>query len=478
VHYDVVVVGGGTAGCILAARLSEAPERTVCLLEAGPDYGPWEAGRWPAEMVDARALPFTHDWGRGGEDDRSLGARILGGSSAHNACAVVRGTPADYDEWGPGWTSAELEPYLARARAALRTAPANTDRPAPFHAALLAAAQSAGMPVLADPDDPATPVGVAPFPANAVDGVRWNASFAYLDPARGRANLTVAGHSLVDRVILDGTRATGVTTADGDRVDADLVVLSAGAYLTPAILLRSGIGPEAELARHGVRRIAVLPVGERLLDHCGTGIAWSATDRLNAETARHEEAGPMFEPHVLVKAASPSCPPGSWDIHLLSFVQHEAGTVGYELSCGAFHMKPGSYGRVALQSTDPGALPLVERGFLSDPADLDVIVSAIELARRIAETEPLRSLLGEERRPGPVPVEEFVRSTVRSYFHPAGTCAIGAVVDRDGSVLGIDGLVVADASIMPTIPRANTNLTTAAIAERLAETLGSGRAPA
>src|SRR5581483_2192025 len=162
-RFDIVVVGGGTAGCILAARLSEDSGRTVCLLEAGPDYGPLAGGRWPAEMLDARAMPFTHDWGSGGEDGRSLGARILGGSSAHNACAMLAGTPADYDEWGPGWGWETIAPYLARARAALRTQRANTDRPAPFHAAVVEAAQALGLPLLADADDPASPVGVAPF---------------------------------------------------------------------------------------------------------------------------------------------------------------------------------------------------------------------------------------------------------------------------------------------------------------------------
>jgi choline dehydrogenase len=128
--YDVVVVGGGAAGCLLAGRLSENPARRVCLLEAGPDYGSYEGGGWPGELLDARALVFTHDWGTGGEDDRSLGARVIGGCSAHNACLVVEGAPADYDEWGPDWVYATLAPHLERARAALGTASANTDRPA------------------------------------------------------------------------------------------------------------------------------------------------------------------------------------------------------------------------------------------------------------------------------------------------------------------------------------------------------------
>ena len=127
--FDVVVVGGGTAGCVLAARLSEDERRTVCLLEAGPDYGALAERRWPPEMLDPTALQFTHDWGTGGEDARSLGARVIGGSSAHNACMVVQGTPADYDEWGTEWAYPTIAPHLDRARLELRTASVNTDQP-------------------------------------------------------------------------------------------------------------------------------------------------------------------------------------------------------------------------------------------------------------------------------------------------------------------------------------------------------------
>lgn len=156
---DFVIVGGGTAGSVLAARLSEDPGRQVRLLEAGPDYGPLDAGRWPADILDAGALAETHGWGTGGEDERTLGARILGGSSACNACMVVQGSPADYDEWGPDWPHKRFAPFLGRARAELRTASANTDRPAPIHLAFIEAAQAAGFPLLADPDDPAQPAG-------------------------------------------------------------------------------------------------------------------------------------------------------------------------------------------------------------------------------------------------------------------------------------------------------------------------------
>ncbi len=384
---------------------------------------------------------------------------------------VIEGSPADYDEWGPGWTYAELRPYLERAKTALRTAAANTDRPVSFHVAFAEAAQAAGLPRLTDPNDPDQPVGVAPFPANVVDGRRWNAALAYLDPARGRENLTIEGDSLVDRVELAGMRATGVVAADGRRFGARTVVLAAGAYFSPAILLRSGIGPERELTRLGIPVVSDLATGSRLLDHCGTTVAWEPSSALQAEAAEHARRDGLVEPHVVLKAASSRCPAGRWDLHLLSWIYPSGADGRYETAAIVFHMKPLSTGRVTLSSADPLEPPLVERGFLSREEDLGPILEGIELAQTLAATAPLCDLLGDEVRPRDLDPERYVRDTIRNYFHPAGTCAIGSVVDTDGRVLGLEGLSVADASIMPTIPRANTNLTTAAIAERIATTL-------
>jgi choline dehydrogenase-like flavoprotein len=466
-RYDVVVVGGGTAGCVLAARLSESADRSVCLVEAGPDYGPLEGGRWPAEILDARALPTGHDWGPGGEDGRSLGGRVLGGSSAVNACMVVTGSPADYDEWGHGWSYEEVLPYLERAATGLRTARSNTGRPARFQAAFLDAAEASGFPLLPDPNHASAPVGVAPFPANVVDGRRWNAAFAYLDPARDRPNLSIVSETLVDRVALDRARATGVVTADGRQIEADVVLLAAGAYFSPAILARSGVGPEAELHRLGIPIVESLPVGERLLDHCGTDVAWTLSPALQTETDVEACGAGLFEAHAFVKAASAACERGSWDLHLLPWIY--AAGAGFQASVIVFLMKPLSTGRIRLRSTDPRETPAVERGFLTCEDDLVPLVEGIGVARAIGAAEPLRELLTAEVSPGAADPEQYVRSTIRNYFHPAGTCPLGTVVDTHGRVFGTEGLYVADASFMPTIPRANTNLTTAAIAERIAD---------
>jgi choline dehydrogenase len=472
VTFDVAVVGGGTAGCVLAARLSENGERRVCLIEAGPDYGHRSEARWPDDLLDPRSITFTHDWGTGGEDDRSLGARVIGGCSVHNACMALAGTAADYDEWGADWSYERIAPYLDRARTMLRVGSANTPDPAPFHAAFVEAATVLGLSFLDDADDLARPTGVARLPANVVDGVRWSTPLAYLDDARSRTNLTIVAQTPVDRVALEGTRAVGAITATGERIEAAVVVLAAGAYLTPAILLRSGLGPEEELARHGIPLVEALPVGEALLDHHGTGIRWSGTKVLDRETADHvARTGPLFRPHAFVKAASGACAPNAWDLHVLSWASPADDGGGYEASMSVFHMKPGSAGRVRLRSRDPAELPVVERGFLGDPGDLATVVEGLELARELAAQEPLARFLGSEREPGAEELSAYATGTMRSYFHPAGTCGMGRVVDTHGRVLGVEGLVVADASVMPTIPRANTNLTTVAIAERLAETI-------
>ena len=470
--FDVVVVGGGTAGCVLAARLSEDAARTVCLLEAGPDHGPFADGGWPEDLLDPRYLPDSHDWGSGGEDGRSLGARVLGGSSAHNACMMVVGSPADYDEWGPAWSWSRLAPFFERAGATLGVQRANTEHAVPFHEAFREAARRRGWPQLADANDPAHPVGVTTIPANVAGGVRWNAAFAYVDPARERPNLQVRGSALVDRVAVADGRVAGVLLADGAHVEARIVVLAAGAYQTAAVLLRSGVGPEDELRRHGIEPLTILPVGATLLDHCGAGFAWEPSPRLLEETRAHvAEHGEVFEPHMILKAASSGCPEGSWDLHVMSWLYRDQVAETYMPTLGVFHLKPRPAGRVRLASTDPAALPLVERGFLVDERDLDELVEGLEMARAIATTEPLRAQLGAELRPGRRDLRGYARETVRNYFHPAGTCPLGSVLDEDGRVLGLDGLVVGDASLMPTVPRANTNWTAAAIAERIATTL-------
>ena len=435
-RYDVLILGAGAAGCALAGRLSENPDRSVCLVEAGPDYGHLSEGRWPADILDPRWLALeSHLWECDDKEDRSQRrARILGGCSAHNACVVLEGAPSDYD-WGPDWSYELFAPYLRRAAETLQTHVLAEEELTPWHRAF----REAGG------DDSIV------HPVNIVDGVRWHSGFAYVDPARGRPNLTVLADALVDRVLLDDGHATGAL-AGGRELEADVVVVSAGAYGSPGILLRSGLGDD-------------LPVGEGLVDHVGTGAGWEPTERLLAETAAHEAEHGLYMGQVTIRGSSRSCPPGVSDLFLFPALD-----VGPEISGAAFAMKPFSRGSVRLHSANPAAPLAIDHGFLRDERDVEVLAEGFERLRELVASNEVRPYAARELRPGlDVDAETHVRATARGFFHPVGTCAIGRVLDQHCRVLGFDNLYVVDASAVPEIPSANTNLTTIALAERAAD---------
>src|SRR6266511_1516890 len=252
--------------------------------------------------------------------------------------------------------------------------------------------------------------------------------------------------------------AKGVTTSAGE-LQAGQVVLAASAYGSPAILLRSGIGPESGL-----------PVGEGLMDHVGVGAGWEPTDLLQAETTRFEAAHPLFMGQITVALRSSSCPDHLCDLFLFPAI--ELGETGYEISGAAFAMKPRSRGRVGLNGSDSRTPLAIEHGFLTDPHDATMVEEGFQALRDLVASEPVRRYAARELRPGPkVSAREHVLAEARGFFHPVGTCALGSVVDPTGRVFGFENLVVADASIIPSIPSSNTNLTTAAVAERIAELL-------
>jgi choline dehydrogenase-like flavoprotein len=423
---------------VLAARLSENADRRVCLVEAGPDYGPYSKGSWPADILDARWLALeSHVWETAVEDRSQLRAKIVGGCSAHNACVVLRGADADYDEWGPGWTSAELAPYLDRGEQELRTREFGEDELSPWHRAFLETGDEAIV-----------------HSVNAVGTVRWSTAFAYLDPARDRRNLTIRADTLVDRIDAE----TGTVTTDRGELGAELIVLAAGAYGSPAILLRSGIGPGLE---HD------LPVGEGLTDHVGVGFGWEPTEALQRETDAFDQRAPTYMAQVTVHAKTTNCPEGISDLFFFPGLDP-----GWEISAAVFVMKPFSRGQVSLLSPEPATPLAIDHGLLTDERDAVALEEGVEQLRAVAASEPVRRHAAREVRPGPqVSAASHIRQSVRGFFHPTGTCALGRVVDSEARLFGASNVVVADASIMPTIPTANTNLSTIAIAERIAEWL-------
>ena len=326
----------------------------------------------------------------------------------------------------------------------------------PWFAATVEAADELGLPLLGDVNEPPAGVGIGTGPFNVAQGVRWNAAFAYLDPARGRDNLNVLGDTLVDKVIVDGERAVGAATSNGI-VDADTIVLAAGAIGSPCVLLRSGVGPERELRLLDIDVVSPLDgVGSNLADHATVWLEFGATDELRRRTA---PSAPVAFSHGVIKARTERCDDDAFDVHILPVTSR----VGDGAHLTVAVMKPESRGMVRLRSSDPGAAPEVDHRLLSDVEGRDraTIDAGLDVARQLAERAPLREL-GRLRPPAD-------QENQGIYFHPVGTCAIGSVVERDGRVRGFDNLYVADASIMPSVPRANTHLTVLSIAEKIAE---------
>ena len=488
-HVDVVVAGGGTAGSVVAGRLVQAGLR-VLLLEAGPDYGAYAGGGWPTELTDATTIPTSHDWGyRAGEElpGRALAyerARVIGGCSAHNGCTVSWGHRADYDGWAArglaGWAAGDLLPLFEAASTRMRVRRFADAELTPLHRAFIDGGIELGFPLLDDLETLDGVPSVCAQPSNSPGGVRWNAAFAYLDPVRGRGELEVRGDTIVDRVLVEGSTAVGVRAiGPGGSFDvtADRVVVTGGAYGSPAILLRSGIGPADELRALGLSVHADLPVGRNLHDHPSFELAYEPTDELRRRTAGFAAEGHAVpDEQSFAKAASGRARAeehGVFDLHLFAEVAMD-GRLGIFVALVA----PRSRGALTLSSLDPEAAPHLDHGYLNDPSDLEALVDGVELARGFASTASTAPLLAAEAEPGAsvatrTELSAAVRAGVIHYWHPVGTCAMGAVTDADGAVLGVEGLHVADASLMPSTVRATTNLPTVVVAERVAVALAT-----
>jgi choline dehydrogenase len=355
---DTVVIGGGTAGAAIAGLLAENSAQSVLLLEAGPDYGPFAAGRWPAELTDAGAIPTTHDWGyRSGEEyaPRVIGyerARVIGGCSSHNGCAAIWGSRVDYDGWAalgnPGWSTDELRPLFRAGSERLRVRIPGQGQITPFQSTTLDAAAEAGIPRVADLNNLDENLGMAPSPANIVDGIRWNTAFAYLDPVRERANLTIVGNSPCDRLEIRSGRVSAVVVAAREgpvRVEAARIIVAAGTYGSPSILLRSGIGDPSELRSAGIAPALDLPgVGRNLHDHPRVTLSYAGTRELEQMMAAFARDHWMPEEQTIAKAQSSRCV-SAFDLHIYPVGGPDASTrIGWRWTLEAACMTPQSRG--------------------------------------------------------------------------------------------------------------------------------------
>ena len=450
VAVDTVIVGAGTAGAAVAGRLAEGSPELTLLLEAGPDYGPAGSGRWPRDLLDATSVAWSHDWGYtgefAGEVIRFNRARVIGGCSSHNAGAVVFGSRADYDGWAAagnaGWSARELGPLFAAAWEKLRVRRVGLDELTPFQRAFMDAMAVSGVPAVEDFNDLDENAGVAPFPVNIDGTTRVNSAFAYVDPVRDR--LLVVGDAPVERVLVRAGRAVGVAVLDGQRlveIGASRVVLSAGTYGSPAILLRSGIGPAGELAAVGVKPVLDLPgVGRNLHDQTCVEVRCEGSGELIELMARHQ-ARVGWEPHeqVIAKFPSASCRQG-FDMHIYPVGGRSRNTSAWFWFLGVACLSPLSRGSVRLTGSGLDDRLVIDHRYLSDPGGYDRarLVEGVERVREVAGTPELSRLLGRETRPGPAisgrqAIERFIDHAAVHYYHPAGTCKMGRPTIRTRS---------------------------------------------
>lgn len=495
-RYNVIIVGAGSAGCVLATRLSEASSRSVLLLEAGPDY---HAAPLPPEIANGFSPAYTHDWGYFHEPDQ-LGrtihlprAKLVGGCSATNATFALWGIPDDYDEWAaqgnPGWAFADVLPFfrLLENDEDIQTEWHGTAGPLPIRRykreeltavqqAFLQACAELGYLQVSDHNEPGA-VGAGLLPMNTIGGVRQSTTQTYLSQARSRPNLTVRSLALVDRLLFEGRRAVGVRLASaGETIWADTILLSAGTYNSPMILMRSGLGPAQHLRDLDIPVLEDMPgVGANLLDHPLVAM------RFAAPLATSIEGRPAFQTLLTLKSEDTVT---GHDLHLFphSIFPCDPGESPSKAQFALFVavMKPHSRGRLRLRSSAPDAPPVIDLGYFTDPRDMRHMLKGMRVARQVAQTAAMSELALQELYPGTelpeidANLEAAVLAEVESYHHPVGTCRMGpatdsmAVVDTQGKLHGVEGLWIVDASIMPTIPAANTNLPTILVAERCA----------
>ena len=522
--WDYIVVGAGSAGCAVAGRLSEDERSRVLVLEAGGSDRRLAVAMPAASFLLALGNP-RYDWAykaepdptRTGRRDLMPRGKVLGGTSAINGMSYVRGQPADYDGWAAlgcrGWDFESVLPYFKRSEDNENGADAyhGTGGPLavsnrrtlhPLSEAYLRSCIANGMSRMADINRPPQ-AGVGYVPVTQRRGRRWSAARAYLRPAMGRKNLRVLTHAHTRRVLFEGKRATGVEYAYRGRTvraeAARAVIISAGAFASPQLLMLSGVGPAAHVSEYGVPVVHDLPgVGENLQDHPGLAqTCWANVTTYNMQTGLAHAL--VLGAQWLFTGTGPGSTPHS---QVTAFMRHDGevgrsdiqylfSPAGFDLSAdgpvlfdrpavtGLLNvLRPFSRGWVRLASADPFAQPAIQPKLFADERDLELLLAGAKLQRRIFETEPLARFITGHYRPGPdVQTDDEWRAYLRecgmSAYHPAGTCKMGhdpmAVVDDRLQVRGLANLHVADASIMPAIVSGNLHATCVMIGEKAAD---------
>jgi choline dehydrogenase len=519
--YDYVIVGAGSAGCVLANRLSADPDVSVLLLEAGP---PDTADFIHIPAAFAALLRSQYDWDFDSGYEPGLNNRriylprgkTLGGSSSINAMVYIRGNPLDYDEWRDqgcdGWSWHDMLPYFVKAEDNTRGASDRHGVGGPLRVsdtltrtglsqAFLDAAAAIGLPANTDFNGTQQD-GFGWYQLTTKDGKRASTAAAYLHPVQDRPNLRVETLFQVHRVLFEGTRAVGVLgSRDGElhehRADRE-VILSAGAYLSPQILTLSGIGRPAELALLQIPVVAELPgVGLGLQDHPVTCVTWTCDQPVslkdtftpeNLDRWLRDGNGPLAsngaECGGFLRTRDGLAAPDA-QFFMLSAMFEQEGLVppaAHGFTLGACVLKPASRGQVAIMSPDPTTKPFIVHNYFAEPDDMRTAVAALRVVQELCRTEPLERFASGPRA---VPesdsakdLEAFIRRTTQTVYHPTSTCRMGiddlAVVDTELRVRAVEALRVVDASVMPSVPRGNTNAPTIAVAERAADLI-SGR---